>query len=396
MKYNSHTIDKKVDQYMNNFIISRFNPNEIHWWFSMSGGKDSYSMCLGIYLWYIQNGYDFKGTGFMIKQWDNDVLRMLQKQIDWLRIICVDAYDETQKVLNYQDGDQAPCKRCSDIRKSAGDRELFPLMDRNKVNLIVRGLHLSDTAISYLWRWVFNDFVNKSLHTVKYLPLTQIKEHVFLAKPLAFTREIETEEYSKMFGYISSCCKCPACRYPSRRDIVEESILYIYRSANLDYWELSVPGITDYFEHNAPNDWKELINISVGGFAHKCNHIPDDFYSFAFDYFDSKMRYLDLSIFDINNCLDDIGRDGILTGEKKIYSGKIPIPKFFCKDLSLSEYERRMIATLGPFWGFIGLDKEQHKQVMRLQNDILGYMPNKMWEQVNYLLNIFYKGDKSV
>ena len=394
IKNHNHAIDKKIDHFMNNYIILRFNPNEIHWWFSLSGGKDSYSMCLGIYLWYIRNGFDFQGTGFMVKQWDNDVISMLQKQIDWLQVICVDAFDDTKNILNYQDGDQSPCKQCSDIRKSVGDRVLFKLMPQNKVNLIVRGLHLSDTAISFLWRWVYNERIGDSLFSVKYLPLTQINERVFLAKPLLFVRETETEEYSRINGYISSCCNCPACRYPSRRDIVEESVLSIYKSENNDYWELSVPGISDYLNYHAPNNWNDLIKASVGGFASKCNHIPDEFFTYALDYFKSKAKHIDMNIFDNSNYLDDIGKDSLLKGRKTLYSGKTPIPKLFCKDMPLADYERRMISTLGPFWGFIGLDDEQRKQVMDLQTDIFDYTPDKMWEQVIYLLNKFYKGEK--
>jgi len=87
-----HTIEKKIDMYMKYYVIPLFSPNELYWWFSLSGGKDSFCMCLGVYLWYKRNGYSFQGTAFLIKQWDNGVLEALRKQINWIDIICIDAF----------------------------------------------------------------------------------------------------------------------------------------------------------------------------------------------------------------------------------------------------------------------------------------------------------------
>jgi len=265
-------------------------------------------------------------------------------------------------------------------------------MDPDKVNLIARGLHLSDTAISYLWRWAFYDCIEDSLIKSKYLPLVQIKEGVFLAKPLAFTREFETEEFSKIHGFISSCCMCPACRYPSRRDIVEESMLYLLKVKGDSFWEFSVPGVSGYLRNFAPSSRGSLMGISTGGFASKCNHIPDSFYSYAISFFMEKSGTVNFDKYNANLYLDDFGKNSVLTQTKLEFDGKMPIPKFFCPDATLSEYERRMISTLGPFWGFIGLKEEQRKRVLDFQTEIFGFTPDKAWGQVNYLLNLFYKG----
>lgn len=381
----------KIDLFMQLYILPQFDPNNIYWWFSLSGGKDSYSMCFGIYLWYEKNKYHFQGSGFNIKQWENNVYEFLCKQIDWMPVISIDALKETKSLIDYKRGEQAPCRLCSNIRKQTGDDNLFPRMDKEKVNIIARGLHMGDTAISYLWRWVFCDPISSNFISSKYQPLVNINDNTYLAKPLCFTREIETQIFSQNHGYITSCCKCPACKYPSRRDIVEESLLYLYKSENNELWEFSVPNMVNYLKHIGMKNLDFLINNSIKGFADKNNHIPDSFYLFALENFRRVQKTINLDMFNPNIYLDDIGRDGLLSSSKIELRGKLPIPKFFKTGLTLTEYEHRMIATLGPFWGFIGLSQECQNSVLQIQNKIFNFTPNTLWEQTNDMLNLFYK-----
>ncbi|MDR0313352.1 MAG: hypothetical protein LBI14_07120 [Treponema sp.] len=273
-----------------------------------------------------------------------------------------------------------------------GDRALLRLMDKSKVNFIARGLHLGDTAISYLWRWMFFDSIPASLNKMKYQPLVQINDGVFLAKPLFLVREIETQLYSSNHNFIPVCCMCPACGFPSRRDIVEESILYIYMNEKSGLWEFSVPGMSDYLKQIVPFDYSYLSGISTKGFAQKCNHIPEPFFVFALDYFRDRMAQVDINQFNSGLFLDDIGKKSFLSGKKELFTGKLPIPKFFLPDIALSEYERRMIATLGPFWGAVGLTSSQQRFALDVQTKIFDFTPDDLWGQVNSLLNIFYKG----
>jgi tRNA(Ile)-lysidine synthase TilS/MesJ len=389
----NHALLKKINLYMENFVIPYYDMNNIYWWFSLSGGKDSYSMCLGVYLWYCQKRFKFQGSAFTIKQWDNKVYESLKKQIDWIDIICIDALQETKNEINYQYGEQAPCNPCSSIRKSMGDTVLATMMDKNKINLIARGAHLSDTAISYLWRWAYYDNIQPSFFSSKYQPLVQINDHIYLAKPLFYVREFETQDFSQKHNYTHACCMCPSCVFPSRRNIVEESLLYLYKNDNNNLWEFSVPGIADYLNLTKINI-QDLTNISIKGFVNKINHIPDSFYSFVIDYFQREMKLIDIKEFNHNECLDDIGKNSLLSGEKVEFKEKLPTPKFFELESHLTEYEYRMIATLGPLWGFVGLLGNQKKSTIELQTKFFDFTPDIAWSQVNSMLNLFYKRRK--
>lgn len=142
-------------------------------------------------------------------------------------VTIIDSVDLTRDTINYISGSQAPCKACSSIRKNIGDSFIASNYKNGYINIIARGLHLSDMAISYLWR-IFWDididsFTNK-LEKGDPLVKLNIQSNTYLAKPLCFIREYETQKYADHLKFHSICCGCPACRYPSRRDIIEESL----------------------------------------------------------------------------------------------------------------------------------------------------------------------------
>ena len=93
----NENILKKIDLYLKLFILPRFNPNEIFWWFSISGGKDSYAMTKAIYDWYELNGFKLNGKAFYINQWGRNFGKKLKEQFNWIEVEEIDAILETKK-----------------------------------------------------------------------------------------------------------------------------------------------------------------------------------------------------------------------------------------------------------------------------------------------------------
>ena len=57
---------------------------------------------------------------------------------------------------------------------------------------------------------------------------------------------------------------------------------------------------------------------------------------------------------------------------------------------SLTEFDRKMIATLGPYWGAISLKSPLREVVFNLQKEIYGYGIDQNWSQVIDLLLLYY------
>lgn len=373
---------------MKNFIIESFDPNKIYWWTSMSGGKDSYTMAYALYLWYKQNGYSFQGEGLYIKQWNEmGIADHLRRNISWMPITEIHGEEETLKHTKYTIGSQAPCSKCSQVRKAVGDLFIAQHHKPGYYNILARGLHFTDMAISYLWRdfWgidtvQFANSLEKGNPLVKLHPI----ENYFLAKPLCYVREYECEQFSNYFKYVPICCGCPACRFPSRRDIVEDSIGMLFSN---DLWEFDVYGINNYLKRiDAPDLLKEL---SYPGKEKKCSRLSPEFSAFAYQYWKSHEKRIHIPF---NDCdyLDSIGCRYLQQHETN-YSDHLFLPKYYA-EVELSSVEKMLIATVGPFWGAIGYNNRSlRNKVLSIQTEVFGICIDELWSHINPILQEYYR-----
>lgn len=280
---------------------------------------------------------------------------------------------------------QAPCRHCADVRRSISDVFLSSLGFDVPV-LLCRGLHLTDIAISLLWRLVWYG-PNHCLNG-KGIPLTPLpQKNCFLSKPLCLVREYECQEYSRKQKYIPFSCDCPSSLFPSRRDIVEESIRHYYTD---DLWEFSIPGCSDYLQSILKiTDVSNLTDISLPGKEAKSNCIPAEYYMFAKKYFLQKAPMYPLSK----------NTPFLETQASKLLSqgqyGEIAHDTWTCRLYSqpdsLTDFDLRMIGTLGPFWAAITLPQVQRNQIFKKQTDLWGFNLNKEWSQVCDLLSTYYQ-----
>lgn len=379
---------QKIDIYMQKYITPYFNPSRIYWWFSLSGGKDSFVMAHSMSEWYKQNNFSFHAEGFVVNQWGkSDSYLLLREQISLMPITIIDGVELTRSRINYTFGNQAPCHACSVIRKNIGDSFITNNYKHGYINIIARGLHLSDMAISYLWRIFWNLDINsftENLEKGKPLIRLNIQPTIYLAKPLCFVREYETQEYSNKLQFRSICCGCPACRYPSRRDIVEESLKLLFVSSK---WEFDVYNVDKYLEiigGDAP-----IEKISLSGTENKRPHIPIEFFDYMINHFKNNFSYNRI----YSTCfLDDIGTE-YLTKHQKYNLNKMVQLKLY-SDRPLTFPEKSMIATVGPFWGCIGYQNQSMRnELIKLQYKIYNIQIDCLWSQVIPLLKEYYSNN---
>lgn len=379
------TVLQKIDIYMQKYITPHFNPSKIYWWFSLSGGKDSFVMAHSIKEWYKLNNFSFYAEGFCISQWNKYTpYSLLKEQISWMPITIIDSIDLTRNTIKYTFGSQAPCSACSLIRKNVGDSYITDNYKDGYVNIIARGLHLSDMAISYLWRifWDINidSFTNK-LEKGNPLVKLNMQSITYLAKPLCFVREYETQEYSNQLNFHSICCGCPTCRYPSRRDIIEESLKLLFSSIK---WEFEVYGIRNYLKLIGGNT--SIEEISLSGLELKRSHLPVEFFDYMLNNYKNKDFY---NYSNSKYFLDDIGAE-YLTKHRKYDLDKIIQPKLY-SDVPLTVPEKSIIATVGPLWGCIGYqNKLVRNKLIEFQNSKYNIKIDHQWSQVIPFLEDFY------
>jgi tRNA(Ile)-lysidine synthase TilS/MesJ len=387
------TIDWKIDLFMRLFVLPTFDPAQICWWLSLSGGKDSFVMAHALRDWYSRAGVQFRAEGFVINQWGGAAVTQAARSFDWLPVRIIDARTATSFRTEYQLGQQAPCRSCSDVRHNFTDALLDQApVEWDRIHFIARGLHLSDMAVSLVWRLFQGlDPSQEMLRAGKGRPIAQLANNRFLVKPLAFVREFETQNYANEIGFHQACCGCPACRYPSRRDIVEETLLHFFRS---DLWEFDVPGIDEFLQgHKADIDVSELRKNSKAGLASKHNHLPDDFAEFALD---DAMRSLSIAglssvkgVIDFDSCLDDYGLAALAGDEHPTPGDKIPAPAILTR-ADVSEATKMAIAALGPFWAAFRLAKERRQIALQLQQTLFGICVDEKLSNVHTTLRKYY------
>ena len=383
------SVDRKTNLFFLRHIVPNLDPENIHWHFSLSGGKDSFVMAHAVRNWYLRERAQFHASGFTIDQWGGAATRSIAAQFDWIDVSVTDAKALTLERTDYRPGQQAPCRSCSDVRHDVTDAVMSRSRDgrRKVVDVVARGLHLSDTAISLLWRHAagrnsFDDLWASG----KGRPVVELSEGKFLAKPLAYVREFESSQYAAEMGFAHACCGCPACRFPSRRDIVEESLRDFFSGPT---WEFDVPGVSKLMSHLGA---KGVSDLSTGGREPKHKHLPSAFADFMVDRFYSNWRHSKRrcsSEFDESQDLDHIGTRRLMIDTPLIQSSQIPMPSLL-SGREVSALERKMISTLGPFWGQLGLAAELRMKVAKVEHEVFGFTKDDKWTHVNHWLTEFY------
>lgn len=376
----------KVDLFMKLHILPKFEPDKIHWVFSISGGKDSYVLCESIRNWYNAHSLPLKASGIYIWQWgEENPQEFLQNTFPWLQNLqVIDTRTCTASLLKNGKNQQAPCRSCSDIRHHFSDIYLEQL-NTNCPILLCRGLHMTDMIISILWRLIWFGPGNRLEGKGK--PLVHLTKNAYLAKPLCFVREYESQMYAFQNNYTPLRCDCPAHLYPSRRDIIEESIRQFYTSP---LWEFDVPGSDQYLHDTAGlSDISYLKSISLCGQEAKENTIPDGYFEFAKKHF--LQSNIPDTLFASAPLLENYAADFLSFGA---YSNH-PEYKFSCKLLSdpnsISSFDLKMIGTLGPFWASFVLPPHQRELFNLTQKQIWGFVPDVNWSQVYSLMNLYYE-----
>lgn len=388
------SFETKIDLFMQDQILPFFNPEEVDWWLSLSGGKDSYAMAIGIRQWYQKKGFRLSAKGLHIDQWGANAAGFVRKKLAWLEIIIINAQKLTLEKTGYQPGDQAPCRKCADVRRLVGDEIIFPAAKKTKrVQFIARGLHLSDTALSLLWRFIRGKEPELAINSSsKGWPTKEIAPKVYLVKPLAYIREYESQIYAHRAGFQKKCCGCPACHVPSRRDLVEETALPFVHTP---LWELTIPDMTNYLTRIGTNQLESKIKKnSSPGIETKTPSLPDGFTFSATNYFRSwlhKMPAVDLKKLNFEMSLDEIGVKRLTKQVTPLQVKNIPAPALLDKNWIPSASEMGMIATLGPFWGAIGLDPINAQEAWKLQEKICDFVPDDQWSQVKKMLTLYYQ-----
>ena len=383
-----NVILKKIDLFMRTYILPQFNPEHLHWVFSLSGGKDSYTMCQGIFEWYKNNHYLFKASGIYIWQWGDNPREYICSTLPWLESLYIkDARKYTSMLLDgHSHPVQSQCRSCSDIRHHISDMLLEELASNEPV-FLCRGLHLTDMTISILWRLVWYG-TNIDL-CGKGMPITRLlNKNCFLVKPLCFVREYECQQFELQQNYKPFFCDCPSRYFPARRDIIEESVRLFYSG---DLWEFDVPGCKTYLRNTLKiSDTSLLRLLSLPGKENKKNCIPDGYYSFAKDYFLHQPKLY--TSYEYASLLENQIENLLIKG----VNGEIKNDQWTCRLFintnSLTDFDLRMIGTLGPFWAAIALPSWQRKKVFSKQSEYWNFKIDKDWSQVCDLLYLYYHG----
>ena len=383
----------KIEYYMQNYILPHFSPEKIHWYFSVSGGKDSFVLADLIYKWYQIHNKHITATGLHIIQWDDSKIE-IEKRFNWLDdLLFLDARAETCQMVKTKKS--ITCGNCSHIRKACSD-VYFSKPDVNKhsmVNVLCRGLHLTDMANSLLWRLLWEqDPVQSIINKNKGKPIVKLFDNLYLAKPLCLFREFESQSYANYFHYKPFQCNCPALTYPGRRDIIEESVTLFY----LDLlWEFNIPGMDLFFSNVLKCDKKVVMEKSLPGKESKNPTLPEEYFQFALEYFrditahnrDTIISFIDNS----DNFMEDYIPTFLLEGKiKRMKKANLNF-KLLTEQENITQFEKRMIATLGPLWGCFALDKNSRERALKLQEEIYNIHLTSTWTQVSRLLDLYYK-----
>lgn len=388
----SRPLFKKIDFYMQQHVTPFFKPEEILWCFSLSGGKDSYSMLFGVKEWYASNGYTFHQMPFHVSQWSSNAAEHIARELGG-EVRILDAVSETARQLNYTRGEQAPCSDCSNIRKQANDTLVGDLLcSSDKTIFLARGLHLTDTAISFLWRKALGLEPFEEIEKLgKYKPIEKLGDRFFLVKPLSYAREFETQDFIEKLSVNTCCCGCPACFFPSRRDIIKETLTYLFSSS---VWECDVQGVQSFLNKCSLRGFDFVVSRSAPGVENRAKRLSGEFYEFTLNKFYERFltaKYKSDMFFDCNANLDEIGLDNLQGKYRCLESQGWGEPKSLTSlPIKIGALEMASV-VLGPFWGAYGLGKESREKAIDLQSKMFGIKVTEKLDHVIQLLKDFNK-----
>lgn len=377
---------RKMDRYFTDYVLPVIDPSKAVWLFSLSGGIDSWACRDLIRYWYEVNGVSLNERSFHINQWNAPVaLTYVKKKPDTITML--DAQDITHDRLNYVVGDQAPCSTCSGVRHDSTDLMVDTLLSEIPSSdsvVVARGHHMSDLAVSLLWRYLAGkEPASAMLEAKKGHPFQALKQRAHLAKPLIYVLKSEIAAYAEenQIAGECACVACPAHNFPSRRDIVNETAGALLAEHD-SLWELSIPGVDPLFEKWTTNPTKaaEIRAMSQKRPQPRHDHMPfgavnriEEFYDYHLD----RSAIPELRArFSIEPTLDGLALPALLrqTSAQSFFVS-IPIPKYLYRfvvgtELRLSRQERLMLLCMGPFWGSFILPQhlrdEAHKMSIRL------------------------------
>jgi len=403
----SNYLLKKIESFMNRLVLPKFHPNKIVWLASMSGGKDSSSMIVLLKRWYEKYNFDFTCHPFYVNQWQNSpvidtLIPFLKTQK--LNLISIDAVRRTRETLNYQASQQAPCTECSGIRRDITDELAAEMVGKyeGRPIVVIRGTHYTDVAISLLWRYMLGIEPVQDMHRKrKGNPLVKIAQRYYLAKPLIFCLEDEIHFFAIHERISVSCCGCPGCKNPGRRDIVRETIgRTINKYSNL--WELKMPFVQKLLETYGVSYGSDMFSgkYMVESLPKYTIHLPSKLPEMALSFWDKHLNlsnHKNLQDFDHSITLDQIAKEKLHAFDfKKNDFDKIPIPKYLLNriknDKLADKYdydELLMLTAFGPFWGKCILSDNNYRF---LENKQAHFFPdveiNDKLGHVNSMINL--------
>ena len=245
-----------------------------------------------------------------------------------------------------------------------------------------------------MWRYAMGKSPAQEMRDAgKGRPVSHLYGSVYLAKPLYYVREFESQQYAQSAGYRISCCGCPACNFPSRRDIVEESIAGFLRAP---LWEFDAPGVEEILALSAPIDAVAAVkDRSESGAETKHAHLPLAFAKATVkkyvERWNSVRPHL-AAVFDNALDLDQIGVQRLRNRGRRARFRKLPMPSILRNSAAdqYSSFHLMCIATLGPFWGAIGLEPDLAEKAWATQGEYFDLHVDERWSQVGELLREYY------
>jgi tRNA(Ile)-lysidine synthase TilS/MesJ len=394
----------KLDYFFTDYILPELDPSRIVWLFSLSGGIDSWACKELVSTWYKSKGMSIREKSFHINQWEAPVALTFKKE----KVEVLNAQSATRNRLNYITGQQAPCHTCSGVRHDYTDRMIQTALTEvapSDIVIAVRGHHLTDLAISLLWRYLIGRNPSADmLSASKGHPFQHLEERAYLAKPLIYILKSELEafaEENKVNGECA-CVACPAHNHPSRRDVVNETagkVLAIQTSL----WEFSVHGLKILLNMWSKNTKTadEIQECSLIKSQSQHAHMPMDALDSVEEFYCNHLNKAALpqilSKLSKQFTLDDFALP-ILLGHttQPVALDSIPIPKFLQqfmdnKEFKLSLEERLMLLCLGPFWGAFALPQQLEQDVSEVRAKIFPDLSfDEQWSHVGTFLRWHY------
>lgn len=373
-------LQAKVNLFMEDFILPKFDPTRILWVFSLSGGVDSWVTREAIRAWYQEKSLEILEETLHVDQWDAPIADLLRKG-HWGVSFVADKR-ATSRNLGFNSDTQAQCGPCSIIRRDATDNFTYGLLQAYPGTdvIVARGHHLTDLAVSILWRLLAGRSpVSDLVSSGKGHPLSELENRSYLAKPLIYATKSEIETVAKSRNLVGACAclSCPAHGIPSRRDIMNITAVPAL-AMSLRGWELQLPGVRDIIQTwtNDARKWHLVKELSDPDTSVLCSEsVPQIPLSSAKSFYDNALCESALEAlsqeFDFSSTLD-AEAFSFLAGKPPLGFTRVPVPAYLLRHLRLPEEnysirERLMMLCYGPFWGLFALPHELRHRAIEIR-----------------------------